>query len=260
MTGLPADAAQWRSRRHRLHERSLAAVAVTVALAVAMTLCLGVGAASANDSGWKRVLSEDGINVAAREIPDNPNLEFRGVGVIQANIFQLLAIIDDSSRHCEWQANCIVSKVVKSVGEFERYIYHRVDSPWPVSDRDVVVHGTVEANIEARTVVSRFRAVQLAGHPPVSGVVRMPTLSGFYKFEALTDTSTRVTYQVVADTGGLLPAWLSNRAARKLPLGTLLGMRRQAKRMEGRYAAFHARFNPAFGGRLVEPQALPKAR
>ncbi len=250
--------AKWAAGR-RFWPRRTAMAATIIGVAAGMMIGLGARSAGANDIGWKRVLAEDGIVVAAREVPDNPNLEFRGVGVVQANIFQLLAIIDDSPRHCEWQANCMVSKVVKSVGEFERYLYHRVDSPWPVSDRDVVVHGTVEANIEARTVISRFRAVQLAGHPPVSGVVRMPTLSGFYKFEALTETSTRVTYQVVADTGGLLPTWLSNRAARKLPLGTLLGMRRQAKRMDGRYPAFHARYNPAHGGRLVDPQALQKA-
>ncbi len=212
--------------------------------------------------GWKRVLREDGISVSAREVPGKPYLEFRGVGLVQANLFQILAILDDTPRHCDWQANCTVSRVVKKVNEVERYIYHRVHSPWPVSDRDVVVRGSVEVDMARKTVWSRFRSATLPDVPPVKGAVRMPRLEGFYKLEWRDEGSTVVTYQVVADTGGMLPTWLANRASRKLPLGTLQGMRRQAKAFAGRYEAFHKRYNPAFGGQ-VPPQfggiAAPKA-
>ena len=219
-------------------------------LLVAVVLALPT---AANAEGWKRVLREDGIAVSARDVPGKPYLEFRGVGLVQANLFQLLAILDDTPRHCDWQANCSVSRVVKKVNEFERYIYHRVDSPWPVSDRDVVVRGSVEVDMQRKIVWSRFRSATLAEVPPVKDAVRMPRLEGFYKLEWRDEGTTVVTYQVVADTGGMLPTWLANRASRKLPLGTLKGMRRQAKAFAGRYEAFHKRYNPAFGGR-VPPQ------
>lgn len=207
---------------------------------------------SSGATGWKRLLREDGINVSARDVPGKPYLEFRGVGVVNANLFQLLAVLDDTPRHCDWQANCTVSRVIKQVNEFERFLYHRVDSPWPVSDRDVVVHGTVEVDLAKKTVWSRFRSATLPEAPPVKDAVRMPKLEGFYKLEWIDADTTRVTYQVMADTGGMLPTWLANRASRKLPLGTLKGMRRQAKAFAGKYEAFHRRYNPQKGGKIPD--------
>lgn len=217
---------------------------------IAGCLALGHVTAAVAAGPWRNVLEEDGIVVSVREEEGRPYAEFRGVGVVAANLFQLLAILDDTPRHCDWQANCTVSKVVKRVNEFERYIYHRIKAPWPVSDRDVVLRGWVEADVAKRIVHSRFRAAPLAGYPPVAGVVRMPALDGFYRLEWLGADATRVTYQVVAGTGGMLPAWLANRTNRKLPLGTLLGMRRQAKLMAGKYEAFHQRYNPDRGGTI----------
>jgi hypothetical protein len=200
--------------------------------------------------GWKRVLQADGVTVSAREVPGEPQLEFRGVAVLAVDLFPLLAVIDDTANHCIWQANCKVSRVVKANGEFERWIYHRVGAPWPVSDRDVVIRGTVQIDAERRAVWSHFRDVTLPSLPPVKGVVRLPKLVGFYKLEWLADDRTRVTYQVSSRTGGLLPTWLANRAARGLPHGTLVGLRKRAKAMAGKYEAFHRRFNPAKGGTI----------
>lgn len=228
--------------------------AVVRALASAAALLVAT-ASFAAELPWKRVSNDDGIAVSVREVPDKPYVEFRGVGVVPANLFQVLAVLDDSSRHCDWQANCKVSKVVKSVDDFERYLYHRIEAPWPVSDRDVVVHATVSVDLDKRIVTSHFKATNLAGHGPQSGIVRMPELNGLYKCEWIDETTTRVTYQVIAATGGLLPAWLSNRANRKLPHGTLMGMRKQVKLMAGRYDAFHKRFNPAMGGKIPERYA-----
>jgi hypothetical protein len=235
-----------RSAGRRPAPRSFAPAAACVAL------CGLLFATAAGAVGWKRVLKEDGIVVSAREVPDKPFLEFRGVGVVNANLYQVLAVLDDTPRHCEWQANCTVSRVVKTVDEFTRYIYHRIDSPWPVSDRDVVVLARVEVDLPAKTVMSRFSAKPLAGHGPVSDAVRMPQLDGFYRLEWIDLGHTRVTYQVVADTGGMLPTWLANRASRKLPLGTLQGMRRQVVKMAGRYEAFHKRYNPLKGGTVPD--------
>ena len=145
--------------------RALLLVGLT-AIAFAAPTLLALAGAEAADPPWNRVSSDEGIVVSVREVPDKPYLEFRGVGVIPANVFQVLAVLDDSSRHCDWQANCKISKVVKTVDEFERYLYHRIGAPWPVSDRDVVVHATVSADLEKRIVTSNFRATTLPGHPP----------------------------------------------------------------------------------------------
>ena len=54
-----------------------------------------------------------------------------------------------------------------------------------------------------------------------------------------------MTYRVNADPGGLLPTWQAQRTSRKIPVGTLTGLRKQAVKMAGRYKAFRDRFDPA---------------
>ena len=68
--------------------------------------------------------------------------------------------------------------------------------------------------------------------PAQDGAVRTLKLKGEWILEALENGQTRVTYEVNADPGGLLPAWLVNLGSRKLPLKTLKNMREQLKSTE----------------------------
>ena len=95
-----------------------------------------------------------------------------------------------------------------------------------MSDRDVVVRTQAIVNTEKRTVKIAFRSVR--GHRgKTSGVVRIPRLIGFYYLESLAEKKTRVTYQIDTDPGGWLPNWIIKLASKKIPLKTLLNLRRQ---------------------------------
>ena len=59
----------------------------------------------------------------------------------------------------------------------------------------------------------------------VKGVVRIPYLDGFWLLEKIDDNKTKVTYQVHADPGGTIPAWLANATAVNNPYETLRNMR-----------------------------------
>ncbi len=210
---------------------------------------VATSAQAAPRPAWRHVFTEDGVRVSARDIPGQDFPEFRGVTVLNCGIFDLLAILDDAPRHCEWQASCKVMRIIKKYNEFDRLMYHRLDSPWPVSDRDMVFKGSVTVDPVRKIVRSPFRAVR--GHvPPKSGVVRMTKMRGFFKFELLKPGQIRTTYQVYSDPGGWLPAWLVKAASRKIPLHTLQGLRRQLKKTKGRYSAFHKRYNPEQGGTI----------
>jgi len=212
--------------------------------------CLPAQAAFAGSRGpWRHVATTDGVRVSARDIPGQAFPEFRGVKVLKADMFQLLAILDDAPRHCEWQANCMVMKVVKRYDEFTRVLYHRLDSPWPVSDRDVVFKGGVTVDWKRKIVWSKFRAVPTTIKPK-SGVVRITKMYGSFKFQQLAPGKIRATYQVFSDPGGWLPAWLVAGASKKIPLHTLRGLQKQVFKTKGKYPAFHKRYNPAHGGSI----------
>ena len=237
--------------RHRPRVVAVTTV-VTLATVVGIAAALLLATRSASAAGratWRHVATTDGVRVSAREIPGQAFPEFRGVTVMKADMFQLLAILDDAPRHCEWQASCKVMRVVKHYDEFNRVLYHRLDSPWPVNDRDVVFKGGVTVDWKRKIVWSRFRA--LKGMVKVeSGVVRITRMYGHFKFELIAPGQIRATYQVFSDPGGWLPAWLVAGASKKIPLHTLRGLRAQVTKTRGQYAAFHKRYNPAHGGRV----------
>lgn len=194
---------------------------------------------------WKSLGNVNGVALYGRDVPGQNLDEFRGVLVIDENLFQLLAVVNDVSRHCEWRARCHSARVVQRFGDREKILYTRTDAPWPVSDRDTVLRAKVHVDLPNKTVWSRFHAIKDRRAPPVDGVVRMPKLSGSYKFVWLGEGRTEVTYQVNADPGGLIPNWLAQRTSRKIPSGTLSGLRKQAKKMRGRYEAFRNKHDPA---------------
>jgi hypothetical protein len=229
-------------------------LAVIAAALVAVSLPAAVAVAGADD-GWVQDANEKGVVVTTRTDPGRSLPVFRGVGTVDAGIFEILAVLDDISHFTEWMADCTGARVVKQINEFERVEYNRIAAPWPVSDRDTTIRSWVEANASKGEVWARFQSVSVAEAPPVSGVVRMPRLAGFYHLEAIDVGHTKVTYQVDADPGGLLPDWLVKLTSRKLPIETLVGLRRQVTKTRGQHEAFLKKYDPSKGGKVPAPFA-----
>ncbi len=227
-------------------------LALTAAAILAASLPSGNAGA---DDGWVQDASEKGVVVTTRTDPGRSLPVFRGVGTVDAGVFEILAVLDDISHFTEWMADCKDARVLKQINEFERIEYNRIAAPWPVSDRDTTIHSWIEASLSKGDVWARFQSVDAPEAPPVSGVVRMPRLVGYYHLEGIDLEHTKVTYQVDADPGGLLPDWLVKLTSRKLPIETLVGLRRQVAKTRGQHDAFLKRYDPSKGGKVPAPFA-----
>ena len=206
-------------------------------------------------AGWETITVEDGIKVTTRDVPNRALPVFQGVGVVKASIYQVLAVISDVPRHCQWRPKCAGVKLIERVGPQELVMWSRNAAPWPVSDRDVVIRAKVTFKLDQRGVIwSTFKRTTHRKAPEIDGVVRVPHIEGFYKLERLDADRTRVTYQVNADPGGWIPKWAAARSSRGLPLNTLKGLRKQSAAMAGKYDAFIARWKA-----VAEPKPEPPA-
>ena len=209
-----------------------------IALAAATVLLAADRFAQAR--GWTLIGKKAGITVTSREVQGRGFPTFRGVGVIAADLFDVLAVLSDIKRHPEWLERAKDVRLVRKINEREYVVYGRTDAPWPVSDRDAVYRSKTAVDLAKKTVTVRFWAVKNASVPKRSGVVRMDNLRGHYIFKALGPKRTRVEYQVDADPGGWLPKWIAKMATKWLPQRTLEGLRRQVKKTAG-CAAYKAR-------------------
>ena len=185
---------------------------------------------------WKWIARKEGIAVAERDVPGRGFPTFRGVGMVKASIFQVLGVLSDTPRHTQWMDRCIEARMLRKISEKEYIVYSRTDVPWPISDRDAVYHSRVHVDRKRSIVDIRFRAVTSPLKGKVKGVVRMTRLRGHYKLTARSLTTTLVDFQVDADPAGSIPGWLARAATRRLPMQTIIKLRKQLTKTRGWYA------------------------
>ncbi len=143
--------------------------------------------------------TEDGVELADRPVGGSGFVELRFVATSTRPIdtlcgeaFGVLPVAREPH---------LVSRVVLSEAPNERVTWDVIAPPM-VSRRDYVVR-----KVRVQTATSceiGFEAVDDRLHRPEGDVVRLRSLRGFFRFEALTEGQVRVVHQVHMDPGGWL--------------------------------------------------------
>ena len=185
-------------------------------------------AAAKGISEWREIADEEGIKVYQREVPGTSFFSFRGVGIVDADVFDVYAVIFDIKNKTNLLANCGDYQLLKYKGLGNLIVYTRTQAPvFFISDRDSVLETQVKFEKDKRRILANFQKTDDSIFPPIDGAVRTNAVKGGWILEAQSDGKTQLTYEVNADPGGLLPAWLVNMGSRKLPLNTIRNMREQ---------------------------------
>jgi len=202
-----------------------------VRLPLALLLLVSAPAVASADEPWDEQFTEEGITVWSRDIPDSPLVEFRGRGIIEADIKRLMTVVRDDERKTEWMKNCIDARSVALKSATHGIFYNRTKSPaFFIDDRDVVIEGLSKMYPKEQRFRIDFWAVTHPHAPEVPGVVRMPELRGYWDFVLVAPGKVEATYQVRADAGGMVPMWVVNWVNRKLPFHTINDLRAQVKK------------------------------
>jgi hypothetical protein len=183
---------------------------------------------------WSTIRDENGVTVQEESAPGRVLPVLLGVTTIGASPQNVLSWIHDVSTHTGWMHNCEEARLLRDEGAVV-YTYNRLDSPWPVSDRDVILRVETIASADDAVRVE-FRSTDEVELPAVSSVVRMPRVEGYYDLRPLDSGGTRVEYRLDSDPGGSLPGWLVKRTSRNLPYFTLINLRSRVE-AEGSRAA-----------------------
>ncbi len=202
--------------------RTFAGVALLIGALVCPTFAVA--------ADWEEVFEEDGIKVWRQEVEGTDFVMFRGRGLIKAPIITVAAVVRDADRESEWMENCVDACTIRFLSATDALVYHRTGSPAPfVSDRDMVLKTSMTVDPVTKTVLATFSQTTDPKYPEKEGVVRMPMLKGHWRMRQVDASTTELEYQVLADPGGSLPAWLVNLVSRKLPFHTVRRMRDQVK-------------------------------
>jgi hypothetical protein len=169
---------------------------------------------------------EDGITVEEEVDADRALPILTGTTTMAASVERIADWVGAVHTYTDWQHNCEEARVLPQP-DGSRLTYNRIGSPWPVSDRDVVLRSK-RTNLPDGSIHIEFQSTDDANLAVPRGVVRMPRLIGSYDLTPV-EGGTHVVYTVDSDPGGRLPAWLVRQASKDLPYFTLKNLQERAE-------------------------------
>jgi len=186
---------------------------------------------SPNAQDWKVRKEENGITVYSRHEDGVSIDEIKVVNTVHASLSAIVAVLLDVPHYPDWIFRCTEGKILKEVSDSEQYQYQVNDGPYPVSDRDVVVHFTVWQDPKTKIVYTH--SVGVPDYiPKDEDAVRMPLFDGGYQLIPLGNGDVQVVYTLMLDPGGSIPDWIVNKMISSGPYETQLKMKGQVEKAE----------------------------
>ena len=192
-----------------------------------------ISASTMAENSWQLSRDEDEIQIYTRDNPASAVKSFKGSMVIKSRLAALVSVIEDTDTYPRWLQDCKAAKSIKKTGNNQVYNYVVTGMPWPVVDRDAIVHSVLmQNNTSKQVVITLGSAADMI--PPKKGMVRIKNLSGKWLLTPLDSGQVNVVYEMNVDPGGNIPKWLVNALAVDLPFYTLQKLRKIVK--EDKYA------------------------
>lgn len=187
----------------------------------------------AKGNPWEKVKSVDGVEVFEKK--EDGRLAFRGIGEIRGNPAKLVGILENPSRWKHWIDNLESGRLLEKKSAFLKVFYQSFDSPFPVSDRDLVYESRISCDGEPQTVRVEMRSVRHALAPKTVGV-RVKLTYASYRIELMGKERMKVTFETLSDPGGAIPGFMTSWATRSYPITLFQGLRKEMKRFDQKEA------------------------
>jgi hypothetical protein len=167
---------------------------------------------------WKLAKEKNGIRIFTASVESSKFKSIRVQGVFDGTISKLLSVITNISKAPEWVYKTKMAYILKQLTPHEFLYYTESSMPWPVSNRDAIIHFiAVPDSVHHVLRINAFS--EPAFIEKKSGLVRVPySKASWYVTEANNKLNIDYTFEV--DPGGGLPAWLVNMLADKGPYET----------------------------------------
>jgi len=178
---------------------------------------------------WVLNKQSDGIKVYVRDISGYSTKSFKAEVTVRASLTALVALIDDTKIYPQFFHQCKSAQNIKEVGHNQSYKYIITKMPWPVKDRDIIIHSVISQHKQTKQVEIKMKASS-ALIPLKKDRVRIKKMSGRWLLIPEKKGMTKVIYETTIDPGGKLPKWLVNAMSTDIPFNTLKNLRSLIKK------------------------------
>lgn len=181
-----------------------------------------------NADGWRLRKEADNIRVYTIDLGDSRFKAFKAVAVLDAPIETLMAVMINPQSCMEWVHNCSESYAFGTGSFHDRYAYSVNDMPWPVTDRDYVLHIRTRGSEATGEIVMDLNATP-DQRTELDNRVRVDQSDTLYRFVPEGD-KTRMIWLQHTDPNGALPGWLVNSLLVDIPVRSLQALEQVARK------------------------------
>jgi ribosome-associated toxin RatA of RatAB toxin-antitoxin module len=159
---------------------------------------------------WKLVSTSDNVALYRRSRPGPGHYESKAIGESAASTAAVHAVVDDMESYSRFMPYTVECRVLKREGD-SVLTYQRLSAPL-VSDRDYTLRvRRTSKKVEGGTSYSsRWTTENALGPAERRGIVRVKLCEGGWLLEPLGPNTTRATYTVYTDSGGVIPTFIKN--------------------------------------------------
>lgn len=186
-----------------------------------VTAALFAHAAQAEERDWRLVTDRDGVLVYMSHNDDSSIKTFRGEALVPMSDLRAIGNqVEDYEFVASWMHMISSISELDRASGVERTIWVTTRLPWPVSNRDAALDLHITQEPDTGAVVIAYEANDSLLEPQ-DGYVRMPALKGMLRFTPVKPGEVHLTFEVVLDPGGYIPAWIANLILRDIPYFSL---------------------------------------
>ena len=180
-----------------------------------------------NDLYWVKIKEESGVSVYNAKI--DGKIAIRGVGKIKGKPAQLVSLIENPAKWANWIENFKSGKLVAKINSNNKIFYQSFNSPFPVSDRDVVYESKIFRD-KPKIIHIEMKSIEHPGAPKTIGA-RINIIFTRYYIEALNDNTMLVRFESLSHPGGAIPDFLLNWVSASYPITLFKSLRRELRNM-----------------------------
>jgi hypothetical protein len=172
---------------------------------------------SSTGADWTKINSSEDLTIYSKDRPGSSIKELRAVGLVEAPSWVILNVLNEVADYPDFMPYTTKAQLVER-RPHGVIIYFRWDPPL-IGARDVTVEVTRNSNkrTDGQTNYQlSWEPITTIGPAPSPGVIRITLDEGSWRLEPTEDGKrTTVTYDLLTDGGGGLPAFAINLANRQ---------------------------------------------
>ncbi len=175
------------------------------------------------DNKWEFKSQKDGITIYHQR--SEGLLHIKLATSLEASLSGIVTMFADISTYTDWGYKIVEAKELRRVSETEMYYYAKYDFPWPMSDRDIILHSKLKQDPVSKVVT--ITNVPVPGYLPAKkGIERIQNTVTKWRFVPGRGGWVYAEQIISTDSAENLPEWLVTMTVDTGPRETAKGIRR----------------------------------